>query len=409
MLMSALSVDAAHKSDASISLDTSAHAASVDIYTPVATNSTASTTSCSNSDTSSLLLLVSFNGGWNLDEEEEEEYKSSSPSSPSIIRAQGMHKIRVNGSLLESLEPLNASACSLLLKQHIPELENQRFHLEVYNPENNSYEEFREVRSRSNHKSRLMILVVDDNVQAAGKQHVIEGKAFSIVDDKVPFGSKFLQINTLEGDREAQDGATGMSTWDAAVVLAKYLEQNPHLVGAEGGYSGKERTLTTNVLELGAGTGLAGIAAASLGAKRTVLTDLSYTLENLRSNVVLNSYSDNDDGIIPIGADVVVTELDWSRVETYLVDDTKWDVILAADVVWLAHLVPPLLKAIEAHVSENTELIISHQMRSTACDSLLFTGLAKIFDCEQVPVSAHHHEFRSQKIDIYRCRRRPQM
>lgn len=53
---------------------------------------------------------------------------------------------------------------------------------------------------------------------------------------------------------------TGLITWDGAVVLGKYLETVPSFV------------LNKNVLELGAGTGLAGMAATLLGAKATLLT-----------------------------------------------------------------------------------------------------------------------------------------
>ena len=353
-----------------------------------------STTSAPVSGSGSLLLLVSFDGNFKKNDE-----PSPSPSL-TTTQQQGVHKIRVAAPLLELMEPLTSSSCSTLLKERIPELEDQRFHIEIYNTETSKYEECSDdteqlMTRRNSNKNRLMILIVGDNEVATEGQQVIEGKAFSIEDGKVPFGdSSFIHINTLHGEREAQDGATGMSTWDAAVVLAKYLELNPHLVG--------ERS--KNVLELGAGTGLAGIAAASLGAKTTVLTDLAYTTENLLQNVILNSHSER--GVIQGGADVAVMELDWTRRETYLLD-TEWDVIVAADVVWLAHLVPPLLQAIEAHTSENTELIISHQMRSTACDTLLFDGLEKIFTCEQIAVDAHHHEYRSPKINIYRCKRRP--
>eukprot|EP00913_Durusdinium_trenchii_P017307 g16276.t1 len=68
--------------------------------------------------------------------------------------------------------------------------------------------------------------------------------------------------------QESQEHAdTGSSIWDGAVALAKVLEVQPFLVRGR------------QVLELGAGRGLAGLAAWGLGAELVILTDLAYTLE----------------------------------------------------------------------------------------------------------------------------------
>ena len=71
---------------------------------------------------------------------------------------------------------------------------------------------------------------------------------------------------------------TGLTTWDGAVVLAKYLEH--HL--------GPSFLAGKRVLETGAGTGLVGLACAALGAAAVTLTDLPYTLGNLEANVQRN-------------------------------------------------------------------------------------------------------------------------
>ncbi len=56
------------------------------------------------------------------------------------------------------------------------------------------------------------------------------------------------------------------------------------------------------ILELGAGTGLVGLAAAQLGAARVQITDLPYALANIQSNVDRNAAGSST---------VEVRALDW--------------------------------------------------------------------------------------------------
>ena len=78
--------------------------------------------------------------------------------------------------------------------------------------------------------------------------------------------------------------STGMTLWKSSKVLCSFLCDNPTVV------SGK------NVIELGAGLGLAGIIAYKLGAEKVLLTDGDTdTLDNMRDNVSANSSRTNDD------------------------------------------------------------------------------------------------------------------
>lgn len=56
---------------------------------------------------------------------------------------------------------------------------------------------------------------------------------------------------------------THTQVWDAGLVLTQYLASRPHVIAPP-----------KTCIELGAGTGAAGIAAALLGARSVVVTDL---------------------------------------------------------------------------------------------------------------------------------------
>ncbi|CAE8645320.1 unnamed protein product, partial [Polarella glacialis] len=161
-----------------------------------------------------------------------------------------------------------------------------------------------------------------------------------------------------DGSRRHQDqqqhGDTGSSIWDGAIALAKVLESNPWLV------QGRE------VLELGAGRGLAGLSAALLGAKRTILTDLPYCLEALEEASNLTRPGGGYPGPVEIAA------LDWAN-PTHFLDsrpDFHFEVILAADVVWLIELVELLASALRALAVRRpaAEVLVVHQTRASSVE-----------------------------------------
>ncbi|KAG8043673.1 hypothetical protein GUJ93_ZPchr0458g22299 [Zizania palustris] len=107
---------------------------------------------------------------------------------------------------------------------------------------------------------------------------------------------------------------TGSWLWDASVVLASHLATSP---------SARLDIRGATVLELGAGTGLPGIAAvACLGAARCVLTDVRPLLPGLRANAEAN-------GLTAEQADV--RELRWGE---QLEPEAQVDVVLMSDVFY---------------------------------------------------------------------------
>ncbi|OQR98618.1 hypothetical protein ACHHYP_08348 [Achlya hypogyna] len=179
---------------------------------------------------------------------------------------------------------------------------------------------------------------------------------------------------------------TGLTIWDGSVVLAKYLE------GQQAGDAHNVAGL--RVLELGAGTGLVGLAAAFCGASSVLLTDLAYTLPNTESNIARNEarlrakFPDQN---------VDAAELDWFAPG----DMPDVDIILGSDIVWVETLIPALVTTIErllrpppmtpATSGATRFMLLSHQTRSTASDNLLFALLANA-------------NLRVQPVDVSRVR-----
>lgn len=118
----------------------------------------------------------------------------------------------------------------------------------------------------------------------------------------------------------------GLKTWSSSLMLARKLQNLKPLLPSVA--AGEE----LRVLELGAGTGLVGIAAAckwSTNAQTAYVTlsDLPEIVPNLRRNVEMN-----DELIDCSYGRVRVCTLDWADEENAPIDETaKFPVIVAAD------------------------------------------------------------------------------
>lgn len=152
----------------------------------------------------------------------------------------------------------------------------------------------------------------------------------------------------------------GHKTWLASYLLAKRL---PHLLPhlpmiqprselARSPRSANSSTEIPSVLELGAGTGLVGLAAAAVFSTADVhLTDLPAITSNLQNNVSRNIHPGHE---FDEGRHVTVGVLDWSDLPCKAENGgplQKYDLILAADPlysplhpVWLVNTIALFLK-----------------------------------------------------------------
>jgi Lysine methyltransferase len=176
---------------------------------------------------------------------------------------------------------------------------------------------------------------------------------------------------------------TGLTVWDGAILLTKFLEQEPAVV--------KDKS----VLEFGSGTGLVGIAACILGATRVIMTDLPYALPLMQANVDCNRVQDR----------VECRSCDWYQSPEFGVERWAADVVLLADCVWVQELVPPLLATLKQFVSQHNPIVIlSYQRRGKGAHDLFWDGMNQLFssivemDVTSVGLS------KPDVLHIYTCR-----
>ncbi|KAI4194135.1 MAG: hypothetical protein LQ346_003762 [Caloplaca aetnensis] len=134
----------------------------------------------------------------------------------------------------------------------------------------------------------------------------------------------------------------GHKTWLASFLLAKRLPS----LGSHIPVLNNRRSPTSKprVIELGAGTGLVGLAVAALFDADVHLTDLPAIVPNLRFNVdtSLSNTSGGAKGRISVGA------LDWSDLPCYEAKpEMQYDLVVAADPLYSPQHPAWLVAAIE--------------------------------------------------------------
>ncbi|RLN62421.1 hypothetical protein BBJ29_004703 [Phytophthora kernoviae] len=194
-------------------------------------------------------------------------------------------------------------------------------------------------------------------VQGGDKDVVMENSLELTTDCKVVFQEK-------QGQQA--------KVWDCALVLAKFLANNEFFPT---GFFHNKR-----VIELGCGIGVPGLAAAALGAKEVILTDMPVAIlwiqTNIQRNQTLNCISDN----------VRSTSLMWGEQEKQ--DLGQFDVILCSDLVYGELEISRKLVQTIASLSHSGTLVVSaHEARFAGDRGESFFNLLseQNFAVEKVP------------------------
>ncbi|RYP20649.1 hypothetical protein DL767_009411 [Monosporascus sp. MG133] len=163
----------------------------------------------------------------------------------------------------------------------------------------------------------------------------------------------------------------GLKTWGSSYVLAQSLDEIAlkslsHLLGSD--YKGPP----VNVLELGSGTGLLGMAAAALWKTSVVLTDLPDIVPNLAFNVESNRPT-----IESLGGSVETGALTWGGTgegdSERFSKKNQFQVILIADALYDDNQPELLSVAINDHIAneKGARAILVVPLRDSTTKKLL--------------------------------------
>lgn len=187
--------------------------------------------------------------------------------------------------------------------------------------------------------------------------------------------------------------STGTRVWDMSVAMARLLERH---AGDASGDALRVGPRGTRVLELGAGSGLLGMALAKVGADVT-MTEIREVVPHLQGVVDANR------GALG-GAAITVRALDWR--ESPVADEFKgFPVVVASDVLICDQWAGDLAKVLVA-VAASARLVLVGTARRRDGIPRFLDAVAGAFDVDEVPGSDFDPAFAHADLQVFRLRAR---
>ena len=183
---------------------------------------------------------------------------------------------------------------------------------------------------------------------------------------------------------QATIGDVGHVVWDAAIALCKFFDTK--YFASNFSLAGKR------IIELGAGTGVVGLAAALHGAHATI-TDLPALMELMQKNI--------DHNASVLKASATAKCLAWG---TDVSDVDTPDMILFADCIYYEESLEPLVKTLRDLSTPETVILMSFEERTSEKKIHLQNCFFKLIDAcfviEEIPMKYHDDVYRSEDIHI---------
>ena len=247
------------------------------------------------------------------------------------------------------------------------------------------------------------------------EQNDNDAKRFSTVQQ--PQQHYVRSIDSTVVIRQLPSQGISFQLWPAATTLVTLLDHHrcdPSNSPLSSTLLDQRRSL--NILELGSGTGLVGIAAAAtLGANVTV-TDLPHVTTNLQFNAEANTAV-----LAANGGTVHVAPLRWGEADDVNLIGRDFDLVLASDVVYHDHLYEPLLETLrllllvdregqsqsQTEKKETETVFVMAHLKRWKKDSVFFKKARKLFHVEVLHVDRPSQGSRVGVV-VYRFARKRQ-
>ncbi|KAE8670142.1 C2H2 and C2HC zinc fingers superfamily protein [Hibiscus syriacus] len=215
-----------------------------------------------------------------------------------------------------------------------------------------------------------------------------------------------LQVRDSHLSIQQDNGSfhVGTSVWPCSLVLAKFVERwappSPATTGANNPYSEllDFHSFRRRAIELGTGCGAAGMAFHLLGLQDIILTDISPVMPALKHNLKRNK---------PIlGKNLKTSVLYWNNKDQIRTANPPFDLVIAADVVYIEESVGHLVGAMEALVADDGAVLLGYQLRSPEADQLFWEMCENVFVIDKVPHQDLHPDYAYEETDVYVFRKK---
>nr|XP_025684731.1 protein-lysine methyltransferase METTL21D isoform X2 [Arachis hypogaea] len=153
------------------------------------------------------------------------------------------------------------------------------------------------------------------------------------------------------------------------------------------------------VIELGAGCGVSGFGMAMLGCD-VIVTDQKEVLPLLQRNIERNISRVMQKNPESFGS-IKVAELQWGDESHIKAVDPPFDYIIGTDVVYVEHLLEPLLQTILALSGPRTTILLGHEIRSTCVHEKMLEMWKQNFDVKNVPKSKMDETYQHPSIQLF--------